>query len=75
MIHASVAGAALDVDRFYTLATTATLAKGAAGYGALAAAERIIDERAAGLTTVQLFARIATLGVIAPAIEGRIVLR
>jgi 5'-nucleotidase / UDP-sugar diphosphatase len=75
VIRVTVAGAPFDPDRSYTLATTDSLARGADGYAALAAAERMVDERAAGLTTVQLFGRIATLGVIAPAIEGRIVLR
>ncbi len=74
VVSAAVAGAPLDQDRFYTLATTDQVA-GGGGYDALATAERIIDERAAGLTVVQLFDRIAALGVIAPAIEGRITLR
>jgi len=51
------------------------LAAGGEGYDALAAAERLIDEPAAGVTAVQVFDRIAALGVIAPAIEGRITLR
>ena len=62
-------------ERWYTLATTDVLAAGGEGYDALADAERLIDERAAGVTAVQVFDRIAALCVIAPAIEGRITLR
>ena len=73
--RALVGNAPLDPDGWYTLATTSFLAAGGEGYDALTTAERIIDERAAGVTAVQIFDRIAALGVIAPAIEGRITLR
>jgi 2',3'-cyclic-nucleotide 2'-phosphodiesterase (5'-nucleotidase family) len=72
---AVVGNTPLDPERWYTLATTSVLAVGGDGYDALADAERLIDERAAGVTAVQVFDRIAALGVIAPAIEGRITLR
>ena len=72
---ALVGNTPLDPERWYTLATTSALAAGGEGYDALADAERLIDERAAGVTAVQLFDRIAAQGVIAPAIEGRITLR
>ena len=75
VIRVAIAGAPLDPDRWYTLATTDSLARGDEGYDALATAETMIDERAAGLTAVQIFNRIAGLGVIAPTIEGRISLR
>jgi 2',3'-cyclic-nucleotide 2'-phosphodiesterase (5'-nucleotidase family) len=75
MTRALVGDSPLDPDRWYTLATTNLLADGGEGYDALTSAERIIDERAAGVTAVQIFDRIAALGVIAPAIEGRITLR
>ena len=71
--RATVAGAALDPARLYTLATMDFLARGGDGYGVLRAGEVLIDARSGGLAAGQVIDHIAAAGTVAPAVEGRIV--
>ena len=70
----TVDGRTLDPAGSYTLATADFLARGGDEYSMFAEGEILVDARSGALLAQLVIAHIADAGVIAPAIEGRIVM-
>ncbi len=73
IVEVEVAGAPLDPDRTYRLATNDYMLGGGDGYAMLAAGEVLIDASGATLMATTVMDHVASLGgEIAPRVEGRI---
>ena len=72
IIEVKVAGAALDDERTYKLATNDYIAGGGDGYEALTRGKLLIDSSGARLMASQVMSYIRSAGTIAPKVEGRI---
>lgn len=70
----TVDGRTLDPAGSYTLATADFLARGGDEYSMFAEGEILVDARSGALLAQLVIAHIADAGVVAPAIEGRIVM-
>lgn len=72
IIEVKVAGAAVDDERTYKLATNDYIAGGGDGYEALTRGKLLIDSSGARLMASQVMSYIRSAGTIAPKVEGRI---
>ena len=73
IVEVKVGGVPLDNARTYTVATNDYLVNGGDGYGVLKKGELLIDASAGIPMASQVMDHIATLGSVAPKVEGRIV--
>ena len=73
IVEVKVGGVPLDNVRTYTVATNDYLVNGGDGYGVLKKGELLIDASAGIPMASQVMDHIATLGSVAPKVEGRIV--
>ena len=71
----TVGGRPLDDAAHYKLATNDFLTRGGDGFGILSGGKVLVDELAGQYVAGQVIGYIARNGIVAPKIEGRIVLR
>ena len=71
----TIAGAPLDPEKTYRVATNDFIARGKEGYGAFARARVIFGARDGRLVTNAVMAYIRKSGAVSPKVEGRIVLK
>ena len=72
MIEVLRDGSSIDPAQMFTLAVNDYVAGGGDGYAVFKDKNRIVDENAAVLMTVQVFNYISSRGDVAPEVEGRL---
>ncbi len=72
VVAVTVAGAPLDPEAHYLVATNDYIAGGGDGYDTFAAGRVVIDATSGDFVATQVMAFIAAAGEVAPAVEGRL---
>lgn len=75
MVELTIGGKPVDPAARYRLATGSYLAQGSDGYGALAGAKRLVDDRDADFVSTILADQIARAGSFAPRLDGRLTVK
>ncbi|WP_448206304.1 bifunctional metallophosphatase/5'-nucleotidase [Azospirillum sp. sgz302134] len=75
VVELTVGGKPVDPAARYRLATGSYLAGGGDGYGALASARRLVDDRDADFVSTILATQIARTGRFAPRLDGRVTIK